>query len=92
MKIEEITQLILQAVNAGVAKAVAESRAISPYISQAEAYRKYGRNNVDRWSAERLILPSIKPGAGFKKLFDRTQLESVAATSNRHTYLPVADR
>jgi len=92
MKIEDLSLLMHNAVNAGVAKAVAESGAISPVISKADAYRIYGRSNVDRWLTEHLITPLTTPGKGSKRFLDRTKLDGVAAASNRHTYLPVADR
>lgn len=92
MKIEDLSLLMLNAVNTGVANAVAESRAISPLISKADAYRIYGRSNVDRWLTEQLISHFPVPGISSKKFLDRTKLDSVAAGSNRHTYLPVADR
>jgi hypothetical protein len=92
MKIEDLSLLMLNAVNTGVANAVAESRAINPLISKADAYRIYGRSNVDRWLTEQLISHLTVPGISSKKFLDRTKLDSVAASSNRHTYLPVADR
>lgn len=92
MKIEDLSLLMHNAVQAGVAKAVAESGAISPVISKADAYRIYGRSNVDRWLTEHLISPLNTPGKGSKRFLDRIKLDGVAAASNRHTYLPVADR
>ena len=92
MNIEEISLLMLNAVNTGVANAVAGNRVISPVISKADAYRIYGRSNVDRWLTEHLITPLTTPRKGSKRFLDRTKLDGIAATSNRHTYLPVADR
>ncbi|SHM93142.1 hypothetical protein [Mucilaginibacter sp. OK098] len=92
MEIEDLSLLMLNAVNSGVAKAVAESGVITPFISKADAYRIYGRSNVDRWLTEHLIAPLSAPGKGSKRFLDRIKLDCVAAASNRHTYLPVADR
>ena len=57
----------------------------SEELSKAEAYRLYGRCNVDRWVSENLIKIS-------NKKFNRQNLEAIAASSNRSTYLPVAER
>lgn len=92
MKIEDLSLLMLNAVNTGVATAVAESGAISSFTSKADAYRLYGQSNVDRWLTEQLIAPLTVPGKSSKKFLDRTKLDSVAAAINRHSYLPVADR
>ena len=60
-------------------------------MTKADAYRLYGRSNVDRWLREGLI--SIgHPTETSQIFFDRSELEAVAASSNRITYLPVADR
>jgi hypothetical protein len=92
MKIEDISQLMKNAILRGVAKAVPDHGVISPAISKADAYRLYGRSNVDRWLAEGLIKLSFTPGNTSKRFMDRNKLDSVAAASNRHTYLQVADR
>jgi len=92
MKLTEISHVMLIAINGGVAKAVGVNSAIAPHITKAEAYRIYGRSNIDRWLAERLISPFAPTGKSSKKLLDRNVLDRVAGTSNRITYLPVADR
>jgi hypothetical protein len=54
-------------------------------ISKSEAFRRFGRTNVDRWIAEGLISP-------IGTTISRAALEAVSAASNRLTYLPVAER
>jgi len=92
MKIEEISQLMQSAILPGVAKVLAFAGPVRSQISKADAYRLYGRSNVDRWLAERLISLSSKTGKTSKKFLDKILLDGVAASSNRHTYLPTADR
>ncbi|QXV63656.1 hypothetical protein INP83_11070 [Mucilaginibacter sp. 21P] len=92
MNIEEISFLMQHAVHRGSAKAVDQCGAITALVSKAEAYRIYGRSNVDRWLKEGLISPMKKPGEKSKLFLDRKKLAGIAAASNRHTYLPVADR
>ena len=60
-------------------------------MTKSQAYRLYGRGNVERWLKEGLIglIPHSKKS---KKILDRKQLETVAESSNRNTYLPVAER
>jgi len=85
MKINELTTILKIAAKAGAEKALAGSGGLPESISKAEAYRLYGRGNVDRWLQEWLIQVSDKN-------IDRVKLERVAAASNRRTYLPVTER
>lgn len=91
MKVKELSEMMQMAINIGVTKAVTASGVIAPQITKSDAYRTYGRAIVNRWIAEGLLCPSFFPGTT-KSFFDRTKLERIAASSNRHTYLPVADR
>jgi len=85
MKITELSTILKIAAKAGAEKALAGSGGLPESISKAEAYRLYGRGNVDRWLQEWLIQVSDKN-------IDRVKLERVAAASNRRTYLPVTER
>lgn len=92
MKPAELTRIFLESVTGGTAKALSETSIQTVLVSKAEAYRLYGRSQVDRWIAEGLF----KPFKGLiyisKSGIDREKLEAIAATSNRGTYLPVTDR
>jgi hypothetical protein len=56
---------------------------IKRFISKAEAYRQYGRANVDFWIKSDLV-KMVKDGDNSSTLrLDRIQLEAVALTSNR---------
>jgi hypothetical protein len=92
MKLKEFSFLLKTAVASGADKALAATCPLQSRVTKAEAYRRYGRYNVDRWQREGLIqLNSVNPSIS-KKTFDREKLESIAASSNRVTYLPVAER
>ena len=45
-----------------LADMIAESRADPEVISQREAYRIFGRGNVDRWRRQGRISPCKRPG------------------------------
>lgn len=47
---------------ARLADMIAESRADPEVISQREAYRIFGRGNVDRWRRQGRISPCKRPG------------------------------
>ncbi len=89
---KELARILLESVTDGTAKVLSENPIQRERISKAEAYRLYGRSQVDRWIAEGL-LNSIKGKSSIPKSgIDRQRLEAVSAASNRATYLPVADR
>lgn len=92
MKLKEFYHMLMISATVGVDKALAKDGGLSADITKAEAYRLYGRCEVDRWIAEGLILPAKVDGKASKKLLDRITLERIARNSNRITYLPVADR
>jgi hypothetical protein len=88
----ELTRIFLEAVTGGTAKAISETSIQSVLVSKAEAYRLYGRSQVDRWISEGLFKPSKGQIYISKSGIDREKLEAIAAASNRGTYLPVTDR
>lgn len=69
----------------GAEKALLALGQLPDAISKSQAYRTYGRSNVDRWLTEGLLKLS-------NQKLSRANLEAIAAASNRVTYLPVAER
>jgi hypothetical protein len=92
MKLKDLVHLLKNAAEQGVSKALAESGQLQDQLTKAEAYRLYGRGNVDRWISEGLISLTTPIGEFPRKCLNRKKLEAVAASSNRITYLPVAER
>jgi hypothetical protein len=91
MKLKEFIPQLKNAVQEGASTALSQCAIRETVCSKAEAYRLFGRSDVDRWIAGRLLTPIAKNG-NVSKMIDRIQLERVAAASNRHSYLPVAER
>jgi hypothetical protein len=92
MKHAELTRIFLESVTGGTAKALSETNIQTTMVSKAEAYRLYGRSQVDRWICEGLLKPAKGQIHISKSGIDREKLEAIAAASNRGTYLPVTDR
>lgn len=87
----EFISLLMEAAELGAKKALIDADLLRPYISLAAANRKYGEGTVERWAQERLI-EIIQDGPGSNYRIDRIQIEAVAKTANRHTYLNVQER
>lgn len=78
-----------EAVLQGVQNVIKEERLFADKLSKNEAYKMYGRSNVDRWLKEKLISISH---TGKKGMIERQRLEQVAACSNRFSYLMACER
>ena len=84
MERKQLALLFNQSAIASTRKVLAHCRQLPASFTKRQAYKLYGRSDVDRWIAEGLI-PS-------KERIDRAALERIASQSNRITYLPVAER
>lgn len=88
----QLSNLLFQAAELGAKKALSEAGVIKPYMKKSEAYRMFGRASIERWIQEGLLTP-IKDGDSSSTVrLDRVQVESIARTSNRHTYLTARQR
>ena len=87
----EFINVLTAAAELGAKKALIEADLLRPYISLAAANRKYGEGTVERWAQEGLI-DIIQDGPGSNYRIDRIQIEAVAKTANRHTYMSVQER
>lgn len=85
--IDRVQLMQLRAImEVGYRKCAAECGLLKPYISQKEAFDKYGRGTVERWIDEGLIVV-VKDGPGSSKCrIKRDEIELVAATSNRESW------
>lgn len=92
MKQTQLVSFLKRVAMQSTEKVLSQSGTLKQLLTPAEAYRLYGRANVDRWVAEGLIHTAGLPGKSSKQTFNRTALERVAAASNRVTYTPVAER
>ena len=88
----ELSNMLTEAAEMGAKRAYIHLGIIKPYMSKAEAFKMYGRANVERWVKEQLIIPIKDGGNSAKWRLCRIRLEMVAKTSNRHTYTPVNER
>ena len=76
----------------GAIKALEAAGLIKPYLSEREAKRKYGPKIVARWIKERLVIVLKDGDATASKRIERLQIEAVAKSANRATYLTTEER
>lgn len=78
--------LLQDAAALGSESTLVELGILKAHLSQSEAFRTYGRANVERWIKEGLIEP-IKDGPHSAKVrLDRVKLKAIANTANRAFY------
>ena len=84
MERKQLAFLLRQSAITSTQKVLAHCPKLSVGFTKQQAYRLYGRSDVDRWMAEGLI-PT-------KERIDRVALERIASQSNRITYLNANER
>lgn len=88
----EFRNALADAAELGAKKALEGAGLLRPYLKLSEAKRIYGAATVKRWIKERLILP-VKDGDSTSTVrIDRLQIETVAKTANRSSYLTTEER
>ena len=82
----EFRQVVSDVMEIAVKQTLVSLGMLKPYLTKAEAYKIYGRKQVDRWLKEKLI-EKIKDGTNTSSIrLSRIELEKVAATSNRMSW------
>lgn len=76
----------------GAMKALEQAGLLKPYLTERAAKKKYGPAVVDRWIRERLVTVIKDGDRTAKKRIDRLQIEAVAKSANRSTYLTTEER
>ena len=87
--IVELANIVKASVREGLCNAILQDNILSDLLTKTEAYKRYGRSNVDRWLKENLICCS---NSGNRKVLPRNEFDQIAASSNRMTYLTSKER
>ncbi|QEM03654.1 hypothetical protein DIU31_009045 [Mucilaginibacter rubeus] len=85
MTLENLVLLLHSALVNSESSIIQNQRIFSGQLTKTEAYKRYGRSNVDRWVKEGLLKIT-------NRKIDRTSIEAIAASSNRRSYLPTLER
>lgn len=82
----ELRRLMTESMDLGAKRTLVELGLISPYLTKSQAYKIYGRAQVDRW-IENGLITLIKDGTNTSKYrISRIDLELVSKTSNRTSW------
>lgn len=92
LEIYELRDLLRDANELGAVQALVSAGIVPEFISQRESYRLYGKGVVDRWVKEGLIRRH-KDGNNTSKIrYSKIELETLAKSNNRLTYLTTNER
>ncbi len=86
LTLDELSKIIADASELGAKRALISTGALKAFLSASQAYKIYGRSNVDRWIKEGLISPQKDGDKNTAVRLDRMLLESIAASSNRISF------
>jgi hypothetical protein len=82
----QLKNIIIDAIEIGIMKGQMMKGNDTPYISQREGFRLYGKAAYMRWVSEGLV-KEIKDGEDNCKIrVDRLQIATIACGSNRGNY------
>jgi hypothetical protein len=85
-------KMLTEAAELGAIRALAQAGVIKPFLTQAEAFRQYGRATVESWVKAGLIKTHKDGDFNSQVRLDRVQLEALAKSNNRKAYVPKEDR
>lgn len=88
----EFRNALIDAAEIGARKALEEMGLSKPYVKLREAQRMYGTAIVNRWIKEQLLTPVKDGNRNASVRINRIELEAVAKTANRATYLTTEER
>lgn len=92
IEIFELRNLLKDAAELGATKALISVGQIPEMISQTDAYKLYGESVVKRWVREGLVKRHKDGDATSKVRYSRIDLDLLARSNNRATYLPTKER
>lgn len=88
----EFVKIFKSATLRGSKSMLSHNKLTSTIITKATAYRIYGRSNIDRWIKEGLLKPTFKSETKSGTYLFQKDVDRVASSSNRISYLMVDDR
>lgn len=77
LTIDQLRRLIEYSAKMGAKVILSKSGEVKPYLKKSEAFKKYGRKNVEHWIREGLITPRKDGNYSAAWRIDLLEIESV---------------
>jgi len=83
----QLQTLLSYSAEMGAKLALSKTGHIKPYLKKSEAFRRYGRNNVEQWIGLGLITPRKDGNHSAAWRIDRMEIEAVSKSRQAMRYL-----
>lgn len=83
----QLRMLLADASELGALKALTKVGKIKPYLKKSEAFRRFGRNNVEQWIIQGLITPRKDGNQSAAWRIDRIEIEIVCKVKSAMRFL-----
>ena len=83
----QLKLIIREAAEMGAIQALTKAGKLKPYLKKSDAYRKYGRANIEQWAAKGLI--TIRKDGDYSAAWriDRMEVEAIVKSIGLLRYL-----
>jgi len=78
----QLKAIIREAAEMGAVLALTKTGQLKPYLKKSEAFRKYGRSNIENWVAEGLITIRKDGGHSATWRIDRLEIEVIVRSAD----------
>ena len=91
MSRSQFRALLVEVVEVGVKQALTETGNLKQVLSKAEASRRYGGENVNRWLKHGLLKTVRDNSGSFNFRLDRLELDVLSKADNRAKFIYTED-
>lgn len=79
--------LLRDAAEMGAKLALSRTGKIKPYLNKSEAFRRYGRKNIERWIDQGLVTPRKDGNHSAAWRIDRIEVEAIRKSLDAMLYI-----
>ncbi|PYF74575.1 hypothetical protein [Pedobacter nutrimenti] len=79
--------LLRDAAEVGAKLVLSRTGKIKPYLNKSEAFRRYGRKNIERWIDQGLITPRKDGNQSAAWRIDRIEVEAIRKSLDAMLYI-----
>lgn len=83
----QLGMLLRDAAEMGAKLALARTGKVKPYLNKSEAYRFYGRKNIERWIDQGLVTPRKDGNHSATWRIDRIEAEAIRKSLDALLYI-----
>lgn len=86
ISLHHLTHLIQQTAELGAIQTLTQTGQLKPYLKKSEAYRQYGRKNIEHWIEAGLLTPRKDGDHSATWRLERLELETIVKAEDLLIY------